>query len=71
MTAGWSRNYLPDAMSVIPEARLLFDNPYSQQIEYPDEDPLIRQRFESELAKRGLKSLTPDEAYADARFEWE
>ena len=41
------------------------------QIEYPDEDPWIRQTFESELAKRGLKSLMPDQAYKDPNFEWE
>jgi mannose-6-phosphate isomerase-like protein (cupin superfamily) len=40
------------------------------QIEYPDEDPWIRQKFEEELAKRGLKSLMPPEAYTDRDFEW-
>lgn len=39
-------------------------------IEYPDEDPIIRQTFEAELAKRGLKSLMPDEAYTNRDFEW-
>ncbi len=40
------------------------------QIEYPDEDPWIRQKFEEELANRGLKSLIPEEAYKDRDFEW-
>ena len=40
------------------------------QIEYPDEDPMVRQRFESELAKRGLTSLMPDGAYKDPKFQW-
>jgi mannose-6-phosphate isomerase-like protein (cupin superfamily) len=40
------------------------------QIEYPDEDPWIREKFEAELAKRGLKSLMPAEAYRDRNFEW-
>ena len=40
------------------------------QIEYPQEDPIIRQTFESELAKRGLKSVMPDRAYTDPGFEW-
>lgn len=40
------------------------------QIEYPDEDPWIRQKFEDELAKRGLKSLMPDQAYTDRDYEW-
>ncbi|HZT09123.1 MAG TPA: cupin domain-containing protein [Chloroflexota bacterium] len=41
------------------------------QIEYPDEDPIIRNTFESELAKRGLKSLMPDQAYKQRDFEWD
>jgi hypothetical protein len=45
-------------------------NRESDQIEYPDEDPWIRQRFESELAKKGLTSLMPDEAYRDRSYEW-
>ncbi len=40
------------------------------QIEYPGEDPSIRQTFEAELAKRGLTSLMPDEAYRDPNYEW-
>jgi len=40
------------------------------QIEYPDEDPFIRQKFEAELAKQGLKSLIPAEAYTNRDFEW-
>jgi len=40
-------------------------------IEYPDEDPIIRQTFEAELAKRGVKSLMPAEAYRDRDFEWQ
>lgn len=40
------------------------------QIEYPDEDPMIREKFESELAKRGLTSLMPQPAYKDSSFEW-
>ena len=43
----------------------------SDQIEYPDEDPFIRQKFEAELAKRGLKSIMPDEAYQNRDFEWD
>jgi hypothetical protein len=40
-------------------------------IEYVDEDPVIRQTFEAELAKRGVKSLMPEAAYRDRNFEWE
>ena len=41
------------------------------QIEYPDEDPQVRERFEGELAKRGLTSVMPDQAYRDHSFEWD
>jgi quercetin dioxygenase-like cupin family protein len=41
------------------------------QIEYPNEDPWIRQKFEEELGKRGLKLSMPDEAFKDPNFEWD
>ena len=40
------------------------------QIEYCNEDPWVREKFESELAKRGLKTLMPNEAYDDPNFDW-
>ncbi len=40
------------------------------QIEYVDEDPWIRQKFEAELAKRGLTSLMAPEVYTKRDFEW-
>ena len=40
------------------------------QIEYPEEEPFIRQKFEEELAKRSLTTLMPAEAYQDKTFEW-
>ena len=40
------------------------------QIEYPNEDPWVRQYFEEELAKRSLKSLMPEPAYKDPDYEW-
>lgn len=40
------------------------------QIEYPDEDAWIRQKFEEELTTKGLKSLMPEEAYKNKDFEW-
>jgi hypothetical protein len=40
------------------------------QIEYPDEDPMIRQRFESELERKRLQSLMPDEACRNRDYEW-
>ena len=40
------------------------------QIEYPDEDPMVRELFDKELAKRGLTSLMPDEAYKDRNYRF-
>ena len=40
------------------------------QIEYPDEDPWVRRTFEQELAKNGVKSLMPEEAYRDPNYQW-
>lgn len=42
-----------------------------QQIWYPDEDPWIRELFERELAKRGLTSDVPEEAYQDRDYKWD
>lgn len=41
------------------------------QIEYPIEEKWIREKFEEELASRGLESLMPEEAYENANFTWE
>lgn len=40
------------------------------QIEYVNEDPWIRQRFEEELVKNNLTTLMPEEAYENADFDW-
>jgi len=40
------------------------------QIEYPDEDPFIRQKFEEELGRKGLTTLMPAEAYKDPTYQW-
>ena len=39
------------------------------QIEFPDEDPFVRQTFEAELAKRGLITLMPEQAYIDPDYQ--
>jgi gentisate 1,2-dioxygenase len=41
------------------------------QIEYPDEDPIVRGRFQEELGKRGHTSRMPEIAYQDANYEWD
>ena len=40
------------------------------QIEYVNEDKWVREKFESDLAMRGIKSLMPPEAYTDLTLEW-
>ena len=40
------------------------------QIEYVDEDPAVRERFEAELGKRGLTSVIPQAAYEQRDYEW-
>jgi len=40
------------------------------EIDYSQEEPWIREKFEAELAKRGLTSLMPEEAYRIPNFQW-
>jgi len=47
------------------------DDRMRDQIEYPDEDPIVRRRFEEELAKRNLTSIMPDAAYRDPNYQWD
>ena len=44
------------------------DHSNRDERQYPDEDPIIRRKFDEELAKRGLTSLMPEEAYRDPEF---
>ncbi len=46
-------------------------NRESDQIEYPAEDPFIREKFESELAARNLQSLMPEQAYSDPNYTFD
>ena len=41
------------------------------QIEYPNEEPWIRQMFEEELAKRDIPCGMPDGAYRDVNYQWD
>ena len=41
------------------------------QIEYTAEENWIREKFESELAQRGLKSAMPDDAYKNSDYTWD
>lgn len=47
------------------------EDPSRDQIEYVEEDPWIRQRFEEELAKRNMTSDMPEQAWQDREFEWD
>ncbi|HEY3116944.1 MAG TPA: cupin domain-containing protein [Chloroflexota bacterium] len=58
----------PPSLSAYSSERVR--NRERDQIEYPNEDPWIRQTFEAELAKRGLKTAMVEEAYQDANYEW-
>lgn len=40
------------------------------QIDYAEEDAIIRKTFEGELGKRGLASVMPEQAYKDKTYEW-
>lgn len=42
-----------------------------RSIPFPQIDPWIRTKFEEELAKNGLTSLMPEEAYTNPNFEWD
>ena len=50
--------------------RRKFEDRAKDQIEYPNEDPYIRQKFEEELGKRGIKSIMPAECYTNPDYEW-
>jgi len=41
------------------------------QIEYWQEDPIIRETFERRLAENGIESLMPEQCYSTPGFEWD
>ena len=47
------------------------DGAFTSLGNYPDEDLFIREKFEAELATRGMKSIMPAQAYEDRTFEWD
>ena len=54
-----------------PRALMAYNMPDSHpQIEYVEEDPWIRERFEADLTKSGLTTRMPDEAYTDPNFKF-
>jgi hypothetical protein len=64
---------VPARYLAISRPRPVFDTEESlddRQISYTQEDPFVRQTFEAELAKRGLKSRMPEDAYHDPNYQW-
>ena len=46
------------------------ENRSRDQIDHPDEDPWVRQKFEEELAKRRLTSRMPADAYKEHNYQF-
>ena len=40
------------------------------EIQYTEEEPWVREMFESELAKRGITSDMPPEAFTNPDYRW-
>jgi hypothetical protein len=59
-----------DLWIAVVSALFFCTSPARDQIEYVDEEPLVRARFQEELAKRNLTTLMPDEAYRNRDYEW-
>ncbi len=54
-----------------PRAGANPDADQRRSIPFTQLDPWIRTKFEEELAKNGLTSLMPEEAYTNPNFEWD
>lgn len=54
----------------LPGYTEVLDDLSRDQLDYPEQDPWIRSHFEEELAKRGLKTSMPEQAYRDSSYEW-
>jgi hypothetical protein len=44
---------------------------YRHQIEYSEEDPWVRQKFATELSRRGRESGMPLEIYSNPDYKWD
>jgi gentisate 1,2-dioxygenase len=44
---------------------------YRHQIEYSDEDPWVRRKFEDELGRHGRKGQMPPEVYSNPDYKWD
>jgi quercetin dioxygenase-like cupin family protein len=58
-------------LGTLEEANIFDYTDPSNQIEYPEEDPAIRQLYERELRDAGLESRMPDAAYEDPEYQFE
>lgn len=64
---------VPARYLAISRPKPVFDTDESldeRQIPYAEEDPWVRQKFEEDLARKGLKSRMPEEAYRDRTYQW-
>lgn len=61
---------IPAHYMTLHPARNIEPSYRGSQIEFADEEPWIRQTFETELAKRGLQSLMNPQIYTDPNFKW-
>jgi hypothetical protein len=59
-----------DLWIAVVSALFFCPSPARDQIVYVDEEPSVRAKFQDELAKRGLTSQMPDEAYRNSDYEW-
>ena len=59
----------PDSIGVYTDEQV--GDISNDQIEYSDEDPWIREKFEGELVQRNRKSSMPDEAYKERDYQWD
>ena len=59
----------PDAARVMKACNVDTEELRTTLVEFIDEDPVVRQTFEAELAKRGMISEMPPEIYTDPDFK--
>ncbi len=54
-----------------PRALMGYDGGLNREVPFIEEDPWVREQFESALARNGLASLMPPEIYEDPAYVWD
>ncbi len=54
-----------------PKALMGYDGGLNKEIPFYEEDPWVREQFESALAEQGLPSLMPPQIYEDPDYVWD